>query len=152
MDGKNNVFGISSCLWKIYLLGGLFTETGVTKLPSRPLAISPSGSPSPSSFPLLPLYLTWQSWIKSSCIKISGPCVVRDSHRTFVIPKANPRILRRDEGKPPQPDYIQKGAWKCASKNRPEVEKRAQMWKDKQKVLEEQVEQKVVELTKVRSW
>ena len=45
---------------------------------------------------------------QKSCIKISGPCVVRDSHRTFVIPTANPRILRRDEGKPPQPDYIQK--------------------------------------------
>ena len=68
-----------------------------------------------------------------------------------MIPTANPLILRRDEGKPPQPDYIQKGAWDCASKNRPEVEKRAQMWKDKQKVLEEQVEQEV-ELTKVRSW
>ena len=37
----------------------------------------------------------------------------------------------------------------CASKNRPEVGKRAQMWKDKQKVLEAQ---EVAELTKVRSW
>ena len=40
----------------------------------------------------------------------------------------------------------------CASKNRPEVGKRAQMWKDKQKVLEGQVDQVVAELTKVRSW
>ena len=39
-----------------------------------------------------------------------------------------------------------------ASKNRSEVEKMAQMWKDKQKVLEGQVEQEVAELTKVRSW
>ena len=103
--GKNKVFGVLSCLWKIYLLGGLFTETGVTKLPSSPLAISPPASPSLSSFLLPPLYLTWQSRIMSNCVKISGPCVVRVSHRTSVIPKANPRILRRDEGKPPQPDY-----------------------------------------------
>ena len=38
------------------------------------------------------------------------------------------------------------------AKNRPEVGKRAQMWKDKQKVLEGQVEQVAAELTKVRSW
>ena len=38
------------------------------------------------------------------------------------------------------------------AKNRPEVGKRAQMWKDKQKVLEEQVEQVAAELTKVQSW
>ena len=66
-----------------------------------------------------------------------------------MIPTANLRILQRDEGKPPQPDYLQKGAWDCASKNRPELEKRAQMWKDKQKVLEGQ---EAAELTKVRSW
>ena len=89
---------------------------------------------------------------QKSCIKISGPCVVRDCYGTSVIPMVNPRILRRDEGKPPQPDYIQKGAWDCASKNRPEVGKRAQMWKDKQKVLEGQVAQVVAELTKVQSW
>ena len=69
-----------------------------------------------------------------------------------MIPKANLRILQRDEGKPPQPDYIQKGAWDCASKNRPEVEKMAGRWKDNQKVLEAQEEQVAAELTKVRSW